>query len=181
MTGGRAKCIIVGLGNRYRSDDGVGLAVVEELRKRELPPSVELIDGGMDELGLIEYFESADHVVIVDAVSTGELPGTLCTFLVNDTGLIPAVRNLGLHGFGLADAIALAAKLGPLPRITIVGIQPKSTAPREELSEIIRFRLLDLIEAVLRAVYRTPVCRAGHLSACDAQAGGTGRRTAVHA
>jgi hydrogenase maturation protease len=152
MRSDHKRCLVIGLGNRFRSDDGVGLEVVSELRERELPVWMEVVDGGMDELGLIEHLRTADSAVIVDAVSVGEAPGTIRTFLVDDACPIPAVRNLGLHGFGLPEAIGIAARLGTLPRMAVVGVQPESTAPGEGLSRSVESRVPDLVEAALQAV-----------------------------
>jgi hydrogenase maturation protease len=155
MASANGKCLVIGLGNRFRSDDGVGLEVVSELRKRELSAWIEVVDGGMDELGLIDHLRRADGAVIVDAVSVGKAPGTVHTVFVNDTSPIPAVRNLGLHGFGLAEAIGIAVKLDPLPSIAIVGVQPESTAPGEGMSETVASRVPDLVEAALQAANQT--------------------------
>ncbi|UCH00234.1 MAG: hydrogenase maturation protease, partial [Deltaproteobacteria bacterium] len=42
----RNRAVIVGIGNLILKDEGVGIHVVRELAKRELPPEVKVIDGG---------------------------------------------------------------------------------------------------------------------------------------
>ena len=46
MTEG-ARCTVIGLGSPLMGDDGLGLAILERLRRvYEIPPEVELVDGG---------------------------------------------------------------------------------------------------------------------------------------
>lgn len=149
MTRRVGNCVVIGLGNPFRSDDGVGVVVAGELCRRELPPSVEVIDAGADEFGLIEHFRNAEQVILVDAVSMGAPPGTVRTFSSEKFRDLPASRNLALHTFGLADVVELCARMGIRPRVTIVGIEPQSTAPGDRVSELIRRKVPDLVEAVL--------------------------------
>ena len=151
MTSARGKYLVIGLGNRFRSDDGVGLAVIAELRERRLPSSVEVLEGFTDTLGLVEHFGRSDRIVIVDALSMREPPGTVRVFSVSDAAGVATTRNLTLHALGLAEVIALSARLGATPRVTIVGVQPESTAPGDRLSETVRLKIAELVEAVLRA------------------------------
>jgi len=125
--------------------------VIAELRKRPLPSSVEVLEGRTDTLGLVEHFGRSDRIVIVDAVSMREPPGTVRVFSVSDAAGTPTTRNLTLHALGLAEVVALSARLGVSPRVTIVGIQPESTGPGDRLSETVRLKIPKLAKAVLRA------------------------------
>ena len=151
MTSTRGRCLVIGLGKRFRSDDGVGLEVVSELRRRRLPDWIQVVDGGADEIGLIDYLGDAGHVVLVDATSTGRAPGVVRAFSVGGAGVLPAPRNLSLHAFGLQEAVGVARSLGASAAMTIVGIEPESTAPGGQLSETVRLRVPELVEAVLHA------------------------------
>ena len=52
--------LILGLGNPLRGDDGVGTAVIANLRNHpDLPPDVDLVDGGT--AGLETAVHEGDH------------------------------------------------------------------------------------------------------------------------
>ena len=46
-----AKTLILGLGNPFRGDDGIGPGVVAALRKEKFAPDVSIIDGDEDSSG----------------------------------------------------------------------------------------------------------------------------------
>jgi len=68
--------LIVGLGNPLMGDDGVGVAVVEELMRRRLPEGVRA-GVAPDVLHLPSLWEGESNVWMVDAVSAGGPPGTI--------------------------------------------------------------------------------------------------------
>ncbi len=70
------KTVVLGLGNILLGDEGVGVHVVEELRRAGGLPGVELVDGGTAGFSLLPYFDGARLVVVVDAAADGAPPGT---------------------------------------------------------------------------------------------------------
>ncbi len=123
--------LIIGIGNRFRRDDGVGPRVAERLRQRGLP-TLELSGEGA---GLIEAWSSAGRVVVVDAVASGAAPGTLYRFDAVQTELPRRVLRASSHLFGLAEAVATARALGRLPPELIVhGVEGGDFGFGEELS-----------------------------------------------
>lgn len=112
--------LIIGLGNPDRADDAAGVLVARRLAKR----GVEAIQHRGGTLDLIEIWQTADCVVIVDAVVSGARAGTLHIW----DGHIARLRNevfcSSTHVFGLADAIELARVLDRLPeKLTVYGIE----------------------------------------------------------
>jgi hydrogenase maturation protease len=150
--GKQEKYLVIGVGNRFRSDDAVGLVVAAHLQNHDLPPQVEIVQAGTDEFGLIEHFKTAEHVVVIDAVSTSKPPGTINIFTADKVKMIPTAGNMALHGFGLADVIALAGKLKISPRITIVGIEPQSMELGEKLSRVVASQVPAMVQAVFDVI-----------------------------
>ncbi|HEY0635062.1 MAG TPA: hydrogenase maturation protease [Gammaproteobacteria bacterium] len=71
---------------------------------------------------LLEQLRKVDAAVIIDAMHAGLPPGTLRNILPEQLGRESLL--LSSHGFGVAEALALAAVLGELPeRLTIFGIE----------------------------------------------------------
>ncbi|MBN2304821.1 MAG: hydrogenase maturation protease [Anaerolineae bacterium] len=121
-----AGTLILGVGTPLAGDDAVGILAVEELRKRaDLPPGVDVIDGGTEGLGLIPVMEQYRRVIVVDAVPMGLPPGTIRRFTWQEVRPVTGARPLSLHQTGLTDALILAETLGSLPaEVVIYGVQP---------------------------------------------------------
>jgi hydrogenase maturation protease len=111
--------LIIGCGNFERGDDGAGILVAEGLQHL----GMHACSYTGEPLGLIDLWEHADDVILVDAVVTGVPPGTIhiwnsCPSLLS--GKAPA----STHGFGIAEAIELACTLNRLPsRLEVYGIE----------------------------------------------------------
>jgi hydrogenase maturation protease len=111
---------IIGVGQPHAGDDGVGVAVVEYLRKRN-SLGLELHQARAP-TELIELLAHDRQVVIVDAL-LGVAPGSVREL---DAGAIAANPCLlSLHGLGLSEAVELARTLSPerfTPRLHLVGV-----------------------------------------------------------
>jgi hydrogenase maturation protease len=142
---------VFGIGNILLSDDGVGVHVINRLKKDyDFPQGIELIDGGTKGLDLLPLFENRDRVLIVDAANFKKEPGTIDTV---EGEKIPAFLSskLSVHQIGLPDML-FAAKLMEImpPEICLVGIQPKSMETSAELSDLIQSRFEELVARVLQ-------------------------------
>ena len=121
-TAARASILIVGVGNRSRSDDGAGSVIARAVRRARLP-GVEAIEVGGDVSRLLDACEGRDAVVVVDAARSGAPPGTVHRL---DAATVATLRRHGTssHGFGVAEAVALANATGRLPaRFEVVAIE----------------------------------------------------------
>jgi hydrogenase maturation protease len=131
MTGRR---LVIGLGNPDRGDDAVGLHVVRRLAARALP-SVEVAEAGGDALALLDRWDGAAAVVLVDAAAPLAEPGRIHRL---DPTAQPLPREIALgstHAFGLADTVELARTIGRLPaRLTIYAIEAASFTAGAPLS-----------------------------------------------
>lgn len=117
--------LIIGVGNPFRGDDGIGPRVVQNLVMRELPDGVEVMDGGIRGLDLVTLFEGRQRVIIVDAADLGRPPGEFERFTMDHAQVQSAGRQLSIHTAGLGDALLLAEALGMLPQqLVIFGVQP---------------------------------------------------------
>jgi hydrogenase maturation protease len=142
--------LIVGLGNPLRGDDGVGCRLVTELATRDLPPEVEVLDGGMAGLGLLDIMEGWERVVVVDAADVGQEPGTYVRFAPADARLVPAADRFSFHHAGLGEVLALASALDrSLPELVVFGVQPAGVGWGQGLSAAVESVLPALADAVL--------------------------------
>jgi hydrogenase maturation protease len=110
---------VIGCGNPGRSDDGAGILVA--LRLRQLGLDARAYTG--ESLGLIDLWEPADEVILVDAVVTGAPAGTIHV-LEGLRSSLPTEASASTHGLGIAEAIELARCLNRLPsHLQIYGIE----------------------------------------------------------
>ncbi|MCA9493183.1 MAG: hydrogenase maturation protease [Myxococcales bacterium] len=109
---------VVGLGQRYGGDDGVGLRVADAVR--EALPGLEVVTLTGAE-GLVELLDGRP-VLVVDAVLGVGPPGTLHELRPDE---LARVRAFSTHGIGVAEALGLAEALGGpdvLQGLTVLGI-----------------------------------------------------------
>ena len=148
------KHVIVGVGNEYRRDDGVGLAVAARLQGR-VPRRVDIIACEQEPSRLIDAWEGADTALVVDAVESGGEPGTLLRFDASELPIPTRLFRTSTHAFGVGDAIELARVLGRLPaRIVVYGVEGAEFAAGEGLSAAVAAAIEPTAAAVLEDLER---------------------------
>jgi len=126
---------IIAVGNDLYGDDGVAKKVLTVLQEIDVFNSVELIDGATDALGLIDYFQGTDYVIIIDAAKMGETPGTVRAFNADDVLINIKMDHLSVHGISLAETFEIAKAIDAMPKnMTIVGIEPESIVIAQGIS-----------------------------------------------
>jgi hydrogenase maturation protease len=144
------RTLVIGLGNPLRGDDGVGVRVIQQLASVQLPPDVEVMDGGTQGLGIVNAFEGRQRVILVDATDMGASPGCVARFTLEQALLIGADEHLSIHAAGLRDALLLAQALDMLPdELVVFGVQPANTEWRTGLSSAVEAVLPHLVAALL--------------------------------
>jgi hydrogenase maturation protease len=146
----RTPLLILGLGNVLLEDDGVGSAAVRTLLDRYVPPDdVQVLDGGTLGLSLLPHVDTADAVILVDAVRADEPPGT-CVRLDGDDVPPAVATRLSPHQIGVADLLDGARWLDRSPRtLTLLGIVPESMGLAVGLTPRVHDALLDLVEQIV--------------------------------
>jgi hydrogenase maturation protease len=145
--------LVIGVGNAFRGDDAVGLEVARRLAGLDLPRAVELRTHEGDGVGLLDLWDGADAVALVDCVHSGSPPGTLHRI---DASAAPVPLPLGgasTHALGVADAIELARAMGTLPAAVIVyGVEGGAYTTGSPLSEPVASAVEPAAGAVRRGV-----------------------------
>jgi len=149
------RTLVIGLGNPLMGDDGAGVAVLELLRADwEIPPEVELIDGGTWGMNLLPLVESTRHLILVDAIRSGAVPGTLTVLERNQLPRYFALK-LSPHQIDLREILALAELRGLLPEdLVAIGIEPEQVEMEMRLSPRVSAglgKLADLVTERLEA------------------------------
>jgi len=145
--------VLIGVGNELRHDDAAGLEVVRRLRSSGgLGARLEATSG--DGVELLDLWQEAWAVVLVDAVRSGARAGTIHRFDASVTPLSASLGRTSSHALGVADAIELARELGRLPRRVIVygiegarfqagsGLTKRVASALEPLARMVRAEVL---------------------------------------
>jgi hydrogenase maturation protease len=144
--------LVLGVGNILLSDEAAGVRVVEEFsREVELPPEVEVLDGGTSGVELLPYFDERTHLIIVDVAQNSRIePGEVFTLDLSES---PGhfQQKISPHQLGLSDVLAIAQMTDALPpNITLIGIKPKDLSTGLELSPEVRAGVRKAVDLLIR-------------------------------
>jgi hydrogenase maturation protease len=150
---------LIGIGNRFRRDDGVGPKLVKMLQDDEvkptLPDGIQYLSCLCEPASLVDAMRGADIVVFIDAAAPSGLPGQV-TRIETGQNLEQYETTTSTHGFGLDEALAIARALGSAPeRIVIYAIEGEDFGHGEGLSNAVQAKLpslIDMVSTELRAL-----------------------------
>ncbi len=146
----RTPVLVLGLGNVVCTDDGAGIAAIHKLiRDYDFPEGVMVVDGGTLGLSLLPLVDSADQVILVDAIGADGPPGTQVR--IEGEEVAPAVyERLSPHQIGVADLLAGASLLDRYPdRVVILGVVPDSIELGLERTPAVQASIPELVERVV--------------------------------
>ena len=139
------RTLVIGVGNLYRRDDGAGIHVVNQLKKKA--PTLDAIDVALGSVEILEAMIGYERVIIVDAMVTGAEPGSY--FHVNIAmGDEPPVVSYS-HGIDLITTLELGKRLytDQMPKeLMVIGIEVEDTLT---MSEECTPRVRDAVEKVV--------------------------------
>jgi len=151
--------LVLGLGNDYRGDDGVGRVVTRRLREAALP-GVVVREASGEGTALMEAWKEADSVILVDAVQSGARPGTIHRLDAHAQSIPAKFFHYSTHAFSVAEAVEMARALGQLPpRLVILGIEGGDFSAGGTLSPEVA-RAAEEVLALLRQEIQNPVISA---------------------
>ncbi len=141
------KIAVIGIGNILLGDEGVGVRIVEELSKRDLPENVEVHDGATSGIALLNFLVDKDKVIIVDAVKGEEEPGTVYQFSIDEA--LEKSEMVSLHDLDFVMAYQTSKDILELTDdITVIGVEPKTIESGIELSKEIKNVIPQVVELV---------------------------------
>ena len=145
----KKKTVILGVGNLLLSDEGVGVHVINKMMDMHFPPDIELSEGGVDGLRLMNLVVGVDRLIVIDAVKGGGSPGSIYKFRPEEFVTRTDTSKLSVHQVGILEVIRLSGLVGKLPETTIIGVEPKSIEMGMELTPKIQSKVPRIIELVL--------------------------------
>lgn len=148
--------VVIGVGNEFRKDDGLGVRAVEQLKS--LLPSVVLVYTLSGEgTELMQAWAHEHNVWLIDAVSSGAPAGTVHEIDAAAETVPAHFFHYSSHAFSVAEAIELSKAMDLLPpSVKLFGIEGKDfgsgigLSPEVEnaLEEVVRRVCLEIEESM---------------------------------
>lgn len=158
-----SRIVVIGVGNEFRHDDGVGCAVIarldERAAERPLPPGTVLETCDGDPGRLLGLWENAELAVVIDAAHADPPhPGRVHRLALDDARS-GGRATTSSHGLGLGEAVELSRVLGRLPRrLVVYAVEGGDRSLGRDLTAPVADRVEELACAVEKDVMRHDAC-----------------------
>ena len=150
--GNLQKVLVIGIGNEYRSDDGIGLMVVRKIREHLLL-SVTIKEESGEGAALMEAWHGYETVILVDAISSGAKPGTVFRIDAGKSKVPAKFFHYSTHAFSVAEAIELARAMKTLPpKLFLYGIEGANFSAGAGVSQVIQQSARQVVEQILKKI-----------------------------
>jgi hydrogenase maturation protease len=149
------KTLILGIGNILLGDEGIGVWVVESLRRcYQFPSSATVLEGGTLGLDLLPQLQDVSRLLVVDAVQLGGEPGEIVRLEGDDVPRAIDVK-VSPHQIGIKELLATARLMGcEPPKVVLWGMEPDRIEPGADFSPKIAQALPQLQTSVLDELKR---------------------------
>jgi len=127
------KVAVIGIGNVLMGDEGVGIAVVNELKK--LNVKADIYDCGTMGIDILNTIMDYDKVIVVDAVKGFGNPGDVVRIRPEE---LKGGTIISMHDVDFISVVNIARSIMKLPEIVIIGIEVERIEESTEISERVR-------------------------------------------
>jgi hydrogenase maturation protease len=142
---------VLGVGNILEFDDGFGVYATKFLEKNYLfTPSIDIINGGVEGINLLNLFMEHSRIIILDAIDIADEAGSIYHIPSSKlTGY--GLNSGGAHEIGVLQCIDILELMGKeLPESFVLGIIPSDVHVEIGLSEVLSARFEEYITALLK-------------------------------
>jgi hydrogenase 3 maturation protease len=137
----------VGLGNPDYGDDGFGVRLAEKLLEAGVPDVV--IAGTTPENYVFRITDDGfDHIVFLDAVEFGDDPGSVV--FLDSGGMTASFPQISTHKISLG-VLAKWVEAGGTTKAWLLGVQPKSIKPAQQLTSTVEMTL-EVLNGILQSL-----------------------------
>jgi hydrogenase maturation protease len=133
------RVLVAGVGNIFNGDDAFGVEVANRLLTREFPEEVRVGEYGIRGVHLAyELLEGYDTLILVDALSLGEPPGTVVVLQAGTDDFDDGTGVMDAHSLDPAAVLNMLGELGGgVDRVFVVGCEPANVDDRIGLSPVV--------------------------------------------
>ena len=119
------KMKIIGIGNVLEKDDGLGVYASTYLQKNyTFTPNIQIINGGVEGIHLLNILEEANHLVILDSLELNDKPTSIYAIPAQEISGY-GLNNGGAHEIGIIQCMDMMELQGKeVPQAIVIGIVP---------------------------------------------------------
>lgn len=148
------EALVVGIGNDFRCDDGVGVAVAGRIAELRIAGVRVMINTG-DPASVLDAWTCVPLAIAVDAARCeAAQPGRIRRW---SPGHYAASAVVSSHGFGLAQTLSLGEALGRLPqRLVVFTVDVDDVSRQTTLTPAVAAVVPQVVDAVLAEIEGHP-------------------------
>jgi hydrogenase maturation protease len=149
--GNNGRILVMGIGNYLMGDEGVGVHLAQRLSTLSHPSNVDVVDGGTGGFHLLEYFETYQKIILIDATLDGKPAGTIRLIKPKFASDFPAAMST--HDIGLKDMVSSLQLMGKQPDIHLFVVSIETIQQQGiELTNEVEAVMPELINKVLELI-----------------------------
>ena len=116
---------IIGIGNVLEKDDGLGVYASTYLQKNyTFTPNIQIINGGVEGIHLLNILEEAKHLIILDSLELNDKPTSIYAIPAHEISGY-GLNNGGAHEIGIIQCMDMMELQGKeVPKAIVIGIVP---------------------------------------------------------
>ena len=120
------KFVVLGVGNILEKDDGIAVYATSYLQKNyRFEPYIEIINGGVEGINLLNLFMENDYILILDAINIDDKAGSIYHIPSHELSGY-GINTGGAHEVGVMQCLDMLELMNkPLPKSSVLGIIPK--------------------------------------------------------
>ncbi|HEY5688191.1 MAG TPA: hydrogenase maturation protease [Yeosuana sp.] len=139
--------LVMGVGNYLMGDEGIGVHIIQEMAKQELPEYVDILDGGTGGFLLLSCFQVYPTIIFVDATMDGKPAGTISLIRPKFASDFPSA--LSVHDVGLKDMVEAVYLMDKVPDIHLFTVSIEEMNPMTiELNSKVEAIIPELIDRI---------------------------------
>jgi hydrogenase maturation protease len=152
------KLAVLGVGNILEKDDGIAIYATKYIEENyTFEPSIEIVNGGVEGINLLNMFMEYPHIIILDAIEIDDKPGSIYHIPSHElTGY--GLNSGGAHEIGVLQCFDILELLGKeTPKSSVLGIVPKEIDVSISLSDVL-YREFDIyIETLIKILEKNSI------------------------
>ena len=151
----KIKLLFLAIGNTLLSDEGLGIALLEEIKKQNWHDDFRYLDGGTLSFTLAPDIEDCDYLIVLDAAKLKQPAGTVMVFENEQMDAFIAKGNASVHEVGIADLMDIVRLTEQLPdKRALIAIQPENMDWGESLSDSVKQAFPLALEKIKKLLYQ---------------------------
>ncbi len=144
------KTTLLGIGNVLQKDDGIGVYAAEYLlHNYQFTPSLNIINGGVEGINLLDIFIQSNEVIILDTIMIEDQPSCIYNIPAQELGGY-GLNSGSAHEIGVLQCLdMLDMQALPRPKSNIIAIIPQEITFEFALSDTLTQAFDGYIKTIL--------------------------------